>query len=123
MNDRLSFTPRNENGAIVLTLAGELDVYTLAKLKEAIALLLEKPLRGVILDLSQVAYVDSSSIGYFIKLEGQTKGKMFRFGIAAPSPEVRRIFELTHVTRVLTIFETVDLALGSMLPPPEIPRL
>jgi len=119
----LSFTPRNENGAIVLTLVGELDVYTLAKLKEAVGLLLEKPLRGVILDLSQVAYVDSSAIGFFIKVVNQTRGKMLRFCLAAPSFEVKRIFELTHVNRVLTIYDSVDLALGAVQPPPEVPQL
>ncbi|MBF0502514.1 MAG: STAS domain-containing protein [Candidatus Riflebacteria bacterium] len=112
MEDRLTFhADYHKSGAIIFRLKGELDIYTLAKVREAIALALESSARTLIIDLSELYYIDSSAIGFFIKVDHEAKKKLRYFFIAAPSHEVKRMFKTIFLHRVLNVPDSIEEAI------------
>lgn len=90
----------------VVQVSGDIDLYTSPKLRETVLELYRK--RGqktVIVDLSDVHYIDSSGIASLV--EGLKESKQFeaRFALAGLNEAPRHVLELT---RLLNVFEIVD---------------
>ena len=102
-----------QNGdAVVIRLAGELDLYNAHEVREA---LLEQSVSAperLVVDLSGVTFVDSTALGVLI--EARTKLPNRRaFLIAAPRVEARRALEVSGLDRHFDLHETVDAALDA----------
>jgi len=99
------------NGLFIVKIAME-EVHTLdvpdlkEKLQHAIV---DKGIRKLILDLSNVKMITSSGIGIFLNINQTLKSQ---FALAGINQEVKKVLELTKVTSVISIFETVDSALA-----------
>jgi anti-sigma B factor antagonist len=102
------------DGATVVRLAGELDLYNAADVRQALAdAAAEKPGRLVV-DLSEVSFIDSTALGVLI--EGRTKLENRRaFLIAAPGRETRRALQVSGLDRHLSVHDTLDEALVAEL--------
>lgn len=106
----------------------EIDDTLLAKLEEtrldaAIATRFKERMRDVgsrathrvLLDLSDVQFMDSSGLGAVIAVrKSLPEGR--RIEIAGLTPNVARVFRLTKMDTVFTLYDNVDAAL-----PPEAP--
>jgi anti-anti-sigma factor len=77
------------------------------KLQQAIV---NKGIKKLVLDLSDVKIITSSGIGIFLNINQSLKS-MLR--LAAPQQEVEKVLELTKVSSVIKVFSTVDAALKS----------
>jgi anti-sigma B factor antagonist len=68
--------------------------------------------KNLVLDLSEVEAIDSSAVGdlVLIYMRACASGKEVR--IAAPTPRVLEVLELTHVNSLFRIYSTVDAALS-----------
>ncbi len=77
------------------------------KLQQAI---INRGIKKLVLDLSEVKIITSSGIGIFLNINQGLKSGL---RLAAPQPEVEKVLELTKVTSVIKIFNTVDAALNS----------
>lgn len=64
--------------------------------------------KKIIIDISNVYYIDSAGIGLLVGCTGKAKKAGVELRIAGPAPRVRHLFELTAVDRVLKIDDTVD---------------
>ena len=99
-----------EVGTTIVRLAGEIDLRSSPSLRGLfLSLLLETPAR-IILDLSQVRYIDSSGVGTIVELKrraGRSDGLVVLVGLQA---RVRSIFEIAKLDRFFTITQTVDEA-------------
>lgn len=103
------------NGACVVRLAGELDLYNANTVREA---LLDacgdgQPER-IVVDLSEVEFIDSTTLGVLI--EARTKLANRRgFLLAAPGLETRRALQISGLDRHFSVHDTVDEALNASL--------
>jgi anti-anti-sigma factor len=89
---------------VVMTLIGEFDISSRDRLKKALERLYDAD--HVILDLTEVRYLDSTAIGEFIHLHKVRKSKdLQRETIVIPSDALRRIFD---ILRLAEIFELTD---------------
>ena len=77
------------------------------KLQQAIV---NKNIKKVVLDLSKVKMITSSGIGIFLNINQSLKSQL---KLAASNDEVKKVLELTKVTSVINLFDTVDEALDS----------
>ena len=77
------------------------------KLQQAIV---NKKIKKVVLDLSKVKMITSSGIGIFLNINQSLKSQL---KLAASNDEVKKVLELTKVTSVINLFDTVDEALDS----------
>ncbi|MFE9426373.1 STAS domain-containing protein [Kitasatospora sp. NPDC006697] len=97
----------------VCLLAGELDVETLAPAEEALEQLVAAGPQVLVVDLERVGFCDSSGLNLLLKarLAATAAGSDFR--VAAPSPMVRRVLELTGANTVLSLHESTEAALAA----------
>jgi len=99
------------NGLYVVKIAME-EVHTMdvpdlkEKLQHAI---IDKGIRKLVLDLSNVKMITSSGIGIFLNIHQSLKSQ---FTLTGANSDVKKVLELTKVTSVITLYETVDAALA-----------
>ncbi len=88
------------NGRIV-KLAGEVDVYTAPMLRDAIIPLTIDS--NVIVDMTEVGYMDSTGLGVFIsafKSSHQHKSSLKLIGV---TEKIERLFQITGLSEIIDI--------------------
>ena len=93
--DQLTVTVEANAAPPVITLAGELDPHTAPLLERAVAQLLADGSTDLVLDLSQLAFVDSSGLRVLIGAQRQLADQDGTLTLRAPSETVRRLLEIT----------------------------
>ncbi|MDQ0299928.1 anti-sigma B factor antagonist [Salibacterium salarium] len=89
----------------LLHVSGEVDAYTASQLRESLLPLTEKEGASVIVDLSNVDYIDSTGLGIFIgalKSSNHYNGTLRLVGLNA---RVKRLFSITGLDEVMDIEE------------------
>lgn len=86
-----------------LALAGEIDVYTAAKLREKLLALCEQNKHKVVVDLSGVTYMDSTGLGVFIGAYKASQNADGVFSLTGLTPRVARLFKITGLDELITI--------------------
>jgi anti-sigma B factor antagonist len=97
------------DGSIVVKLAGELDLYNAHAVREALLACCDEAPDRLIVDLSDVKFIDSTALGVLI--EARTRMPNRRgFLLAAPGLETRRALEISGLDRHFTVHESLDNA-------------
>jgi anti-sigma B factor antagonist len=101
----------------VVRVGGELDIATTPRLREQLVAAIAERGANVVLDLSGVAFLDSTGLGVLVGVlkRARTLGGDLR--LAGAQPAVRRVFEITALDRTLPIADTVADAIGGAPPP------
>jgi anti-sigma B factor antagonist len=66
----------------------------------------EPAVKGVIIDLSAVPYIDSAGLGVLLGQWSHTQRGGHKYALVGMSPRVLTIFQITHTDTVLPIFAT-----------------
>ncbi|MFB4299618.1 STAS domain-containing protein [Actinomadura sp. NTSP31] len=107
----------------VVTVIGEVDVYTAAQLRDHLASLLGRGARHLVLDFAGVAFIDSSGLSVLAGIHrllstgdrtdagrsepGRGTGTL---ALTAVNLRIREVLRTTGFTRFMPIYSTVDLA-------------
>lgn len=85
----------DDDGVLVVTVTGELDVSNVGSLAE-VAYDLPNDALGLVLDLCAATYIDSATIGLLFKLHGalRRRGQALRV-VCGQGSSARRVLELT----------------------------
>lgn len=95
-----------KNGNYKIQVSGQVDLYTSPNLRKAILESVDKSKDIVIVQLSQVEYMDSSGVATLVEgLRSATKQKK-SFQILSPSHAVRKVLNLSRLETVFTITES-----------------
>ena len=73
-----------------------------------------RPQRGIVLDLSRLAYVSSAGLRCFVLAAKQAKAQGGRIVIAGMQPVVAEIFQISRFNLVFEIFSSVRDALAAL---------
>jgi anti-sigma B factor antagonist len=97
---------RDEGGTAVVAFDGDVD---LDQSPAARKVLLECVGQGrnVVVDMSRVAYIDSSGIASLVEALQSARRKGTTFALAAVSESARRVLELARLDKVFVIHRTV----------------
>ena len=107
--DPVAGITRGADGSIVVSLAGELDLYNAHVVREALLACCDEAPDRLIVDLSDVKFIDSTALGVLI--EARTRMPNRRgFLLAAPGLETRRALEISGLDRHFTVHESLDSA-------------
>jgi anti-sigma B factor antagonist len=102
------------DGATVVRLVGELDLYNADEIRTALRAVVEDGPERVVVDLSDVTFVDSTALGVLI--EARTKLPNRRaFLLASPGLETRRALQVSGLDRHLAVHESLAEALAAPL--------
>jgi anti-anti-sigma factor len=111
--DRVSVDMRVPGTALV-SLSGEHELYSALKLQERIDSLIAENI-SIVIDLTDAVFLDSSIVGVLLKSQrfADSSGVDYTVVLGASTGEpVRRMFEITGLSRILRIVER-DEALPS----------
>src|ERR1700716_1202650 len=78
----------------VLAVAGELDLATIATLKDVAGSALTERGKPVILDLSELSFCDSTGLGSFVALHRQAEALGTRIALVAPRKRVADLLQI-----------------------------
>lgn len=98
---------------VVVQVAGEIDVYTAASLREKLADLIDADHTDVVVDLTGVTFMDSTGLGVLVGALKKVRGYGGRLQLVIDQEKVIKVFRITALTQVFTIHETLDAALAS----------
>src|SRR5574341_1172206 len=85
---------------------GDLDMAVADELKRVLAGLIDKGQSRVVVDLSQVGYIDSSGMGVLVASMKQARAAGGDVRLCALQADVRAIFEMTRLIKVMSIHPT-----------------
>jgi stage II sporulation protein AA (anti-sigma F factor antagonist) len=100
---------------LCIRLEGELDHHTAENLRDRVTTALNQhPIRHILLNLSQLEFMDSSGLGVILgryKEVSSIGGEMVVCSISAP---VKRLFEMSGLFKIIRLEEDEDFALHSL---------
>ena len=111
----MDLLPRRFADTLVLAPAGRIDHASAESLKEALAPYLGRCAAGqdqLVLDLSGVDYISSAGLRVLMLARKQAKAQGGTLVVAALSPVVREIFEISRFTVVFEVFPSAREALA-----------
>jgi anti-sigma B factor antagonist len=107
---------RVRGDAVVLALHGEVDLHAAPELRERLAATIDGGAPAVLVDLSDVTFVDSTALGVLVGAMKRLRATRRPLRLVAPRPDVRRLLEITLLDRVLGIDATTEDALAAVAP-------
>ncbi|RKN08714.1 STAS domain-containing protein [Streptomyces radicis] len=101
------------SGAVVAPV-GELDHHSADALREVLGQCVAEGCPRILIDCSGLAFCDSTGLNVLLatRLDAEAAGGQVH--LAAMSPIVARIFEITGATAVFTVHRSVEEALAAM---------
>ncbi len=105
---------QQDGGTTVVRLAGELDLYNAHLVREALVDAVEAGPERLIVDLSEVSFLDSTALGVLIEARKRLANRR-AFLLAAPGLETRRALEVSGLDRHFAVHDTVEAAAAAAL--------
>ena len=118
MSDLASFAVVKADEIVVGFLSGEIDLSNAKELESQIENAVPNTARGMVLDLSELTYLDSSGIRLLLSLAGRLRWRGQELVLAAP-PEsrCRRVLSLAGIDSTVLLETTVDAARARLQDP------
>ena len=96
--------------ACIVRLAGELDLYNAHAVRDVLLEACADGPERVIVDLSEVEFIDSTALGVLIEARSKLPNKQ-AFLLASPGLETRRALQISGLDRHFSVHETLPEAL------------
>lgn len=100
--------------ATIVRLGGELDLYNAPELRETLVTLVGERQTRIVLDLTEVEFVDSTALGVLIEARSRMEDRK-AFLLAAPNLETRRALQISGLDQHLSVHATLADALAAQL--------
>ena len=100
--------------AYVISLAGEVDLYTAPEFKQQLLEVIGQGGKDVVVDVTDTTFIDSTTLGVLV---GGVKRLRTNGGELSPvcdDRNITKIFEITGLDNVFTIHATRDEAISAM---------
>ena len=100
------------DGAVIVSLAGELDLYNAHAVREELLGQAEQGPARLVVDLARVTFIDSTGLGVLIEARTRLRDAG-AFLLASPGLETRRALEISGLDRHFAVHQSVDAALAA----------
>ncbi|MEP1201526.1 MULTISPECIES: STAS domain-containing protein [unclassified Tateyamaria] len=102
-----------ENLQVISVLDNRIDAAVAIEFKDAMRASTDGGCETVVLDLSQVQFIDSSGLGAIVA-SMKHMGASRKLALAGLTPTVEKVFRLTRMDSVFCVFRTLNEALGKL---------
>lgn len=99
-------------GTVLFVVHGDLDLHSADELGDRLVSAVERRPSSLVVDLSDVGFVDSQGLGALLRGTRRLGAGEGRFRLVVPAPEIRRVFEITALDRVFPLDTTREEALA-----------
>jgi anti-sigma B factor antagonist len=101
----------NKRRIIVVDMKGWVDISSSMQFEEHINSLVKTGKENIIMDLSQMEYINTRGLGAFVALQKKMDERGGSVVLAAPTERVKQSIELTGINRVIATYESLEDAL------------
>ncbi len=102
----MKITQEINNKKATLKLEGNFTYTQRKAFQEALKVVCSDPIEEIVIDLSQVAFLDSAALGLLMISHRQLDGEKRKLSLAYPQPTVRQILELANLHKTIPMIES-----------------
>jgi len=103
----LTVTADERDDLVLVTLGGELDIYTVPTFRHDLERFDPAEVQ-VVVDLTDVTLLDSSGLGALVSLLNRARGSSRSLGLVCPHRHLRRVFEITGLRRAFVFGDDLE---------------
>jgi len=108
----VSVTSRESGGRTVIEVRGEIDVYTAPLLREEISTLVDADHTTIVVDLTQVSFMDSTGLGVLVGALKKVRTLGGDLSLVINEEKILKVFRITALTQVFSIHSSLEAALA-----------
>jgi anti-sigma B factor antagonist len=113
---QLSVDIQTDGDLGILVAKGEVDMATAGLVRRAITDLVAKGLAHLVLDMSDVTFIDSTGLGVLVGGRKKVEQLQGSLTLVCANPRILRLFKITGLDQAMAIHETMDEARASVRP-------
>jgi anti-sigma B factor antagonist len=102
-----------KDGIEVIDVQGEIDMYTVPRLRELVIDLVSKGSYRLVVNLDKVGFLDSTGLGVLIGGLRRVRVHDGSLDLVCTQQRILKIFRITGLMEVFGIYETVDQAIAA----------
>jgi anti-sigma B factor antagonist len=102
------------NDAYVISLAGEVDLYTAPEFKQQLLEVIGQGGKQVVVDFGNTTFIDSTTLGVLVGGVKRLRTNEGQLSLVCSDRNITKIFEITGLDRVFTIYPTRDEAVANV---------
>jgi anti-sigma B factor antagonist len=114
VNFSLSSETLQEGADAVVSLEGEVDLYTAPELKQELHRLVGDGATRIVIDMTGTTFIDSTTLGVLLSVVKRVRPEGGAVVLVCPDRNVKRIFEITLLDRVFTIVDSREEAFDAL---------
>ncbi len=99
----LTLVTREEDGATIIAVEGEIDVYTAPKLRDKITELVGDGVYHLVIDMEKVEFLDSTGLGVLVGGLKKVRAHDGSLELICSQERLLKIFRITGLAKVFTI--------------------
>ena len=109
-------TARLADDTALIVLTGQIDLHTAPELRDELVGAIEDGALNVVVDLTGATFIDSMTLGVLLGAVKRLRPRGGRLRIVCADPNIRKIFEITLLDRVFSLYGTREAALERLVP-------
>src|SRR2546427_3114131 len=102
------------DSSYVISLAGEVDLYTAPEFKQQLLEVIAQGARHVVVDFSDTTFIDSTTLGVLVGGVKRLRTNDGQLSLVCSDRNITKIFESTGLDRVFTIYPSRDEAVAQI---------
>lgn len=114
----LDVTTEARDDLTLVTLGGELDIYTVGSFRQDLDQL-DPASSLLVIDLTDVTLLDSSGLGALVSLLNRARAGQGQLGLICPHRRLRRVFEITGLRRAFVFGDDLDTVRAAVAQGPD----
>jgi anti-sigma B factor antagonist len=104
---------RVDDGLYVISLGGEIDLYTAPELKQRLVDAVQAGARMIVIDLTETTFIDSTTLGVLVGAVKRLREKGGELSLVCRDQNIIKIFEITGLDHVFAIHASREKALAA----------
>ena len=100
--------------AYVISLAGEVDLYTAPEFKQQLLDVISQGGKNVVVDFSDTTFIDSTTLGVLVGGVKRLRPTGGSLALVCTDENITKIFEITGLDRVFSIYSNRDEAIAAI---------
>ena len=107
-------TEQLSDNAYVISLAGEVDLYTAPEFKQQLLEVITQGAQQVVVDFTNTTFIDSTTLGVLVGGIKRLRTNDGELSLVCSDRNITKIFEITGLDRVFAVYGTREEAVSKL---------
>ena len=103
----------NKDGIEVIAVEGEIDIYTAPRLRDLLIDLVSQGNYQLVVSMQKIEFLDSTGLGVLVGGLNRVRAHDGSLDLVCTRERILKIFQITGLTKVFGIHDTVDQAIAA----------